>query len=360
MKRTTIRTKLAAVTMAMVLAWSMTGCGASSSANGGSSYQKTNPDTSASTSEMAMAEEGSYDEMVVESPMASDSGTAAPNTAAGSEVSMPQSQGKKLIWTAYVDMETQEFDKTLQALSDAVTQAGGYASSTDQRGGESADGSYSARYASFTFRIPADQLTPFLSQVGTLGNVTSQNTSSEDISLQYSDVEARKQALQTEYDRLLELLASAESVDSVIALESRLSEVRLQLDSFSSQLRTYDDQVDYATVYLSLSEVRRMTSAPAETFTQRISTGFTDTLLNLRDFGENLVVFLIVNSPILLILALIVLLVVWLVRRSMRRPRPPKSPKSACPPLSYGPAASPKAPETDEPSASPEEKDAQK
>lgn len=335
MKKTSLRAQLAAVAMAMVLAVSFTACGASS----GGASQKFDPDTSASNTEMAMAEEGYSDEMVVESPMASDSGAPSPNTGGGSEVTMPQSQGKKLIWTAYVDMETLEFDKTLQALSDAVAQVGGYASSTDQRGGESADGSYSARYASFTFRIPADQLPPFLNQVGTLGNVTSQNTSSEDISLQYSDVEARKQALQTEYDRLLELLASAESVDSVIALESRLSEVRLQLDAFSSQLRTYDDQVDYATVYLSLSEVRRMTSAPAESFTQRISTGFADTLLNLRDFGENLVVFLIVNSPILLILAAIVALIVWIIRRNLRHPRPPKAPKSARPGLNYGPAA---------------------
>ena len=74
------------------------------------------------------------------------------------------------------------------------------------------------------------------------------------------DTEARISSLQTEYDRLLELLAQAESVDSLISLEARLSDVRYQLESYKSQLRTYDNLVDYSTVSISVSQVLRVTS----------------------------------------------------------------------------------------------------
>ena len=58
--------------------------------------------------------------------------------------------------------------------------------------------------------------------------------------------------LETEQQRLLELLETAESLDDILTIESRLTEVQYELDSKESQLRTYDNQIDYSTVYLDL------------------------------------------------------------------------------------------------------------
>ena len=133
------------------------------------------------------------------------------------------------------------------------------------RAGSDASGNYSSKYAYLTIRVPSDKLTGFMGSLNDCGTITSQNLSSENISLEYADTEARREALQTEYDRLLELMAQAEDVDAVIAIEARLSEVRLQLDSLSSQLRTYDNLVDYSTVNIDLYEVRNISGAAATT-----------------------------------------------------------------------------------------------
>ena len=67
--------------------------------------------------------------------------------------------------------------------------------------------------------------------MGKIGTVTYTNKSSEDITLDYVDVESRIEALEVEQERLLALLESAQDLESVIQLESRLSEVRYQLET---------------------------------------------------------------------------------------------------------------------------------
>lgn len=98
----------------------------------------------------------------------------------------------------------------------------------------------SSRCSNLTARIPENKLDAFLTEVSGQGNVTYKNESVQDVTLQYTDITSRKKTLQMEQDRLWELLEKAESIDAVIALESRLSEVRYQLESIESQLRTLE------------------------------------------------------------------------------------------------------------------------
>ena len=73
------------------------------------------------------------------------------------------------------------------------------------------------------------------------------------------------------------LMEKAESVDAMtIALETRLTEVRYQIQSMESQLRTYDNQVDYATITLSVEEVTIYTPDTQEPKSdlQRMTDGF--------------------------------------------------------------------------------------
>lgn len=72
-------------------------------------------------------------------------------------------------------------------------------------------------------------------------------------------------------------LEQAESIEEMMTIESRLSDIRYQLESMESQLRTYDSQIEYSTVSLYISEVVELT--PVETKEQttweRISEDFT-------------------------------------------------------------------------------------
>lgn len=104
-------------------------------------------------------------------------------------------------------------------------------------------------------------------------------------------------------------------------MESRLSSIRYELQTYESQLRTYDNQVEYSTVTLSISEVERITPVTAEkkTVWNRIHTGFGDTIYNLSEGLKNFVVWFVVNLPYLIIWTIIITGVVLMVRRYYRK-----------------------------------------
>lgn len=297
-------TRLLTLLTALSLSLLFTACGASSKGQ------------SSETAMDAEVEEVIYENTAAEAPADKANSMLSDPLA---QTSMPDGLNLKLIWRANLSMETLEFDKTLQQVSALVSELGGFIESSSYSGGSDASGNYINQYASITARIPSKDLNGFISRLNDCGTITNQRLSSENISLEYADTEARREALQTEYDRLLELMAQAEDVDAVIAIEARLSEVRLQLDSLSSQLRTYDNLVDYSTVNIDLYEVRNISGAAATTLTERIRNGFSNTLFNIQVFFEDLLVFVIVNIPVFVILAVVIVAVVLIVRKVRRR-----------------------------------------
>ena len=222
---------------------------------------------------------------------------------------------RKLIRNVNMDLETREFDALTKSITDAVTNFGGYIQQSDVSGNSlNWSGDRSSRYSTITARIPSDKLDDFLTEVSSQGNVTYKNESVQDVTLQYTDITSRKKTLQMEQERLWALLEKAESVDAVIALESRLSEVRYQLESLESQLRTLDNQIVYSTVYLSIQEVQVLTSTDPDTIPVRIQKGFSRSINQLKIFSVDFLVWFISSLPILIVFAVLILIAVILLR----------------------------------------------
>ena len=256
-----------------------------------------------------MAKEASYDyaEAAAEEP--AGEGGYEQNTVTKAPVTE-----RKLIKTVDIAAETEEFDTLVPGLQKQVEALGGYIESNQvyEIGSYYVDDHMEKqRCANMTARVPKEKLDGFLEQVGEQTNVTSRSETVEDVTLQYVDLESHKKALLTEQERLLELLAQAESVEDIIAIEGRLSEVRYQLESMESQLRTYDNQVEYSTVYLSITEVVELTPVPVrqQTTWERIGDGFMSSLKNIGKGFREFFVWFVTALPYLVLLAAAILLI---------------------------------------------------
>ncbi|MCB7320054.1 DUF4349 domain-containing protein [Lacrimispora sp. 210928-DFI.3.58] len=230
------------------------------------------------------------------------------------------STARKLIRNVSMDVETKEFETLVQSVTGKITELGGYVEQSEMSGSRlNYLGEAIPRYASITARIPSERLDSFVAEVEASGNVTSRSESTEDVTLQYSDVESRKKSLEIEQERIWALLEKADSLDSVIALEERLSEIRYELESLGSRLRLYDNQVEYSTVRLSISEVKDLTPAAPETTSARIQKGFEDNLEALSLMLTNALIGILTSAPFWLPLVLAALIVWRLVRRIKRK-----------------------------------------
>lgn len=218
----------------------------------------------------------------------------------------------KMVYTASVEAETQDFDACTASLEELVEDLGGYLeyASTSSYG----DGS---RRASYTVRVPAGQFKGFLTSVGEISHVVSQDRNADNISERYYDTESRLETQKTKMDRLQMLLSKAENMEDIIDLENAISETEYQIEQLTGSLRHYDSLVDFATVEIGLREVLRLSAveeAPP-TFGRQLGSAFTEGLRSFGDFLQGVAIFLAYNWIWLVILALILLVVIKLSRR---------------------------------------------
>ena len=293
--------------MALLLALTMlAGCGASSSP----------AIKNEAAMEYAMAETAA---------MASGTLNGASDT-----VTQEASTDQKLIKRVNMDAETEDLEALLPQLMAEISALGGYVESQEIYNGSSV-ASYRYRNARLTIRVPAENLDGLVQQVKGASNVVSYNESVEDVTLAYVDMETRILVLETERDRLLELMDQAETMSDLLEIEARLTQVRSNLESINSQLKVLANQVSYATIELYINQVKAYTEVEEQTVWQRIGSGFKK---NLQNIGEDLVdffVWAITYSPQLILWAGIIAVVVIVVRRSFRKRKVKKAPREENP-----------------------------
>ena len=220
--------------------------------------------------------------------------------------------GRKLIRTIRLELQTKEYDELLDGIGKKIQEMNGYIENSSVWGNSYT--SSSTRNCEYTVRIPSDRLDEFVEVVGELGNVVYKNEYVEDVTLQYVDVESHKKALEIERDRLLELLEKAENLEDLLAIESRLSDVRYELENYGSQKRYLDNQIDYSTVSLSITEVERITDTGKKTFFQEIAERFGNSLYGVGRGLRSFVIVFIGSLPILVFWAAVIavfVLIIW-------------------------------------------------
>lgn len=243
-------------------------------------------------------------------------------------VSTGADSARKLIRNVSMSLETREFDAFRTALDERIAACGGYVQSASVDSG----GYYSyrsSRSASVTARIPADRLDEFCSGISGIANVVSRSENTSDVTLSYYDMESHMKALRSEYDTLLGILEKCTELSDVISVQSRITEVLYQIESYKTQLNNYDNLVSYSTVTLSVREVERETVVTEQTLTERMADGLSRTWESLCDGAQELLVDFVVNLPYLVlwglgIAAVVLLLRAWIRRRKHRRSRAPK------------------------------------
>lgn len=331
---------LAAALAAAAVTVSVTACGSGSGVNTASEYiMETTAAAynakSAMAPQMMTADTGAADGAAAYDEAYAAAGETASfrDTGAGltSETPMEQvSSNRKLIRNVTLHLETTGFDELLQSVRQTVNSFGGYIEQSDVSGTSISSDYSNQRYAYLCVRVPSDKMDGFLNQVGEQANVTNRSENIQDVTLQYTDIESRKKSLTIEQERLWDLLEKADSLDGVIALESRLSEIRYQLESMESQLRTYDNLVDYSTVFLNIDEVKVFTATNPSSIAERIQKGFQQNLSDVKNLLINFFVWFISALPILAVLAIIIAIIVGIVKILLKadRHRPDRQKKN--------------------------------
>ena len=321
-----MKRKLFVITMAAVLL--LAGCGGGAAKGGATANAP-----ASGAPDMDYAENGGYWDM------GTGGGDPAPAPEAPSETDMPQGGAEggsvyqrpdaKLIRRATLEIQTEQFDQSMEALNKLVDSCGGYVENSNLYSGGRLD-AYASRNGEFVVRVPAEKYSQFLSSAGELGYVTHKNESSEDVGQQYYDMETRLKTQRTKQERLLALLEKAETMEDIISLENALSNVEYEIEMYTSELNRYDGLISFSTFTVCLYEVGRVTQEVGETASlgQRMAAGFQSSLRGLGQGFQNFLIWLSYNVFLVVILAAAAVVAVIVGKRELKKRRKQNGPDS--------------------------------
>ena len=235
----------------------------------------------------------------------------------GDDFTTDQSQttDRKIIKTANMSAETKNFDEFLSTVENYLREKGGYIENKETN----TNADFAGRKCYLTIRIPEAELDGLMKKIGENATVTYENISANDVTDSYNDSQRQIEVLETEQQRLLELLKKAESLDDILEIESRLTKIRYELSSYEQQIEEYDDSVSYSALSLNVSEVERETVAKTDSFFTRVSEGFMTSISDIGNGFTTLAVGFLSITPYLVLIAVILLIAYFIVKAIIKR-----------------------------------------
>lgn len=229
---------------------------------------------------------------------------------------------RKIIKSAYLSVETLEFDRFINTISGKLNSLGGYIEYSNVEGTPSSAKDKPLRRANFQIWVPREYYEKFIADIEEMGNLLTKQENGRDITGQYFDTEARLKSLQIQEQRLLTILEEAEKLQDIIELEKELSRVRYEIENLTSTLTKWDNMVEYSSINLDVYEVRELKEEPQDlTLGERVVKAFTSSLKQLADLSKDLIVFIAVVIPYLVVLGGIGGIIWTLVKFSRLSPR---------------------------------------
>ena len=240
--------------------------------------------------------------------MAQDASGPAPApaaTAAAAPAGGRRPAPRVLVRTAAMRIDVRDYDAARRAALATARRLGALVSGEDEQ-----------RMAyevsnTLTIRVDAARFDSLLDAMAGLGSVTSRSVAVEDVTEQAVDLDARLRARRAVEARYVEILARANSVEDVLAVEKQLAETRVEIEVADGQLRALRDRVALSTLRLTLAEQSPTGLADGPGFASRLGGAF--------GTGWDGLLGLLVGMVALWPLAFLVPLGVWLWRKVRRR-----------------------------------------
>ncbi len=221
-------------------------------------------------------------------------------------------ENRKIIERIRLSLQTKTFDALMDDVKAQVSALGGYVQQAEVNGRQ--EDSDSMRWANMTVRIPSEKSESFSDFVSQKAVVINRSVTTEDVTLSYVDMESRISAMRLEKEALETLLKNAASVQDIISIREKLTDVIYQIESYESQLRTWDDLIDYTTLELHIREVERTAVVEKQGAWQEIGTNLKNNFVIVGEALVDLFVFFVSAIPFFLPLGAVLAVVLILTR----------------------------------------------
>lgn len=224
----------------------------------------------------------------------------------------PTASDRLVIRQASMDIVVEDFPKASDEISALAVRLGGFVVSS--RITEMAPGAIS----SISIRVPASKLDEALQAIKALAKeVKTVNTNSQDITEEFTDLQARLKNLEAGEAQLVKIMAQAKTVDETLKVQRELTSIRGQIESVKGRIKYLQGNVEESLISVTM----RLTpeARPVVEKGWRIGETLRSAARGFLTFGRvvlDILVWLVIFIPVWVAAGLVFLLV-----RKIRRSR---------------------------------------
>ncbi len=226
--------------------------------------------------------------------------------------------GRMIIQTASLRMDVEKYDDVMTALKATVTDSGGYIENESTAYKNYNSETDNLKYGYITIRMPSEAYSTTLEQIKVLGLVTMNASNASDITKAYRDTAAEIENLKVTEARLREIMNQAVEIADILTIENELTRVRGSISSYEKQIKDWESLVDMTTITVELNEVKSLKPIVEpidESLFGKAKEGLINTINDIRRTVESFVIWLVANSPILVLLALAAYILSIIIKR---------------------------------------------
>jgi hypothetical protein len=271
--------------------------------------------TDTSSSGGAVADSGAKAAAPEQAVAQPDGATAKDTPAQSPDLSVDQ---RSIIYRGSISVRVKDVTAAAGQVTGIASTAGGFIGSDDRTRGSGDD------TATMELRVPADKFGSVVDQLSRLGNEEARKISTEDVTEQTVDLDARIAVQQARVDSGRKLLASAKSLSDLVMLEREVATRESDLASLQAKKRHVADLVALSTISITLLSPAAPAPKPVENkhgFLGGLAAGWHALLASLRVLLTVLGALL----PWLIGVGLPALGVYYVVRRVLRERRSPRT-----------------------------------
>lgn len=157
---------------------------------------------------------------------------------------------QRIIMTGYVTLDVNDITESMASISGIAARLQGFVQNSNA--GENPDGS---RYGYVTIRVPVEAYEDAITDIRAVGaRVISESTNAEDITEQFTDLEARLKVAREEEQAYLALLGRSGSVSDLLQVQRELSQVRTRIEQLEGQMQYLANRSELSTITVTLQE----------------------------------------------------------------------------------------------------------
>jgi len=207
---------------------------------------------------------------------------------------------RRLVKTGYINLEVNDIVEAMAGVTRVASELNGYVVSSNESGDKD------ITYGRISIRVPSDRFDEAFDRLRKLAiKVTNKSTDSQDVTEEYTDLQAQLRNLEATEAQYLELLKKAETVEDTLKVYQQLSNVRQEIERIKGRIQYLERTSD-----MSLIEVNLYKTKPINGTSWSALETLKSAVRGLATFGKalaNIAIWLLIFSPVWVIILVVVL-----------------------------------------------------